>query len=252
VGVAFGHRVVFDDLTCSFPHGCLSVIMGGSGSGKSTLLRLISGLQRPDAGEISVADDSVVSLNEDGLNRMRGRLGMLFQNGALLDSMTIFDNVALPLREHRQLSEREIADAVHRRLEAVGLSDVDGLLPASLSGGMLRRAALARAIIGDPEILLCDEPFSGLDPLNVSRIEALLGNLNRELGLTLLVSSHHVASSLRMADQLVLLIEGGAVSGEPQSLVRSEDQRVREFLGPEAAVLASAASDTALPPAELR
>jgi len=166
--------------------------------------------------------------------------------------MTVFDNVALPLREHRQLSEQEIADAVHHRLEAVGLSDVDELLPASLSGGMLKRAALARAIIGDPEILLCDEPFSGLDPQNVSRIEALLGTLNRELGLTVLVSSHHVASSLRLADQLVLLIGGGAMSGEPQSLVRSGDQRIRDFLGPEAALLASAASATGSPTSELR
>jgi phospholipid/cholesterol/gamma-HCH transport system ATP-binding protein len=204
--------------------------MGGSGSGKSTVLRLIAGLVRPDRGRILVAEDVVTELSERELYRVRARIGMLFQHGALLDSMTIFDNVALPLREHSQLSERDIAAEVSRRLAAVGLPDTEQLLPRQLSGGMLRRAALARAIVSDPEVVLCDEPFSGLDPLNVRRIERLLVELNQRLGITLVVTSHHIPSSLRMADQIVFLIDGKAVCGSPEALLSSGNDRVREFL----------------------
>src|SRR5262245_65074209 len=158
---------------------------------------------------------------------------MLFQGGALLDSMTIFDNVALPLREHTRLSEPEVAARVQERLAAVGLPDVADLFPRHLSGGMARRAALARCVVMDPEIVLCDEPFSGLDPLNVRRIEALLVELSRRTGLTLVVTSHHLASSLRMADRIVFLVDGRAVSGSPAELVRSEDRRIAEFLAAE-------------------
>jgi phospholipid/cholesterol/gamma-HCH transport system ATP-binding protein len=149
--------------------------------------------------------------------------------------MSIYENVALPLREHSRLSEPEVAAEVTRRLEAVGLPDTGPLLPRQLSGGMLRRAALARAIVTDPEILLCDEPFSGLDPLNVRRIEKLLVELNERLGLTMIVTSHHLPSSLRMADQLVFLIDGSAVTGSPEALLASDDPRVREFLEAELA-----------------
>ena len=164
---------------------------------------------------------------------------MLFQNGALLDSMNVFENVALPLREHTRLSHREIADAVHDRLEAVGLQDVDALLPGELSGGMLRRAALARAIIMSPEILLCDEPFSGLDPPNVERIERLLARLCFELGLTILVCSHHMATALRLGHQIILLREGGAVSGSPRALATSRDSEITDFLGADGRALAA-------------
>jgi len=236
VGLAFGRRVVFDDLSCAFPRGGVSVIMGGSGSGKSTILRMIGGLQRPDRGEIEVAGRSITGLGEIELSRMRQGLGMLFQNGALLDSMTVFENVALPLREHTDSSEEAIRDRVHKRLEDVGLRDVDDLLPGELSGGMLRRAALARAIVMEPEIVLCDEPFSGLDPPNVSRIEALLLHLNRDLGLTIILSSHHMATSLRMPEQLVLLREGRAVVGTPADLAASADSEIADFLGEDGAV----------------
>jgi phospholipid/cholesterol/gamma-HCH transport system ATP-binding protein len=158
---------------------------------------------------------------------------MLFQGGALLDSMTVFDNVALPLREHTRLSEPEIAARVRERLAAVGLPDVEHLFPRHLSGGMARRAALARGVVMDPEIVLCDEPFSGLDPLNVRRIEALLVELSRRAGLTLVVTSHHLASSLRMADRLVFLVDGRAVSGSPRELLGSQDRRIAEFLAAE-------------------
>jgi phospholipid/cholesterol/gamma-HCH transport system ATP-binding protein len=233
VHLSFGRRVVCQGLTCGFPRGKITVLMGGSGSGKSTLLRLVAGLVRPDRGRILVAEDDVTELSERDLYRVRARIGMLFQHGALLDSMTIFDNVALPLREHTQLSERDIAEEVTRRLSAVGLPETEKLLPRQLSGGMLRRAALARAIISDPEIVLCDEPFSGLDPVNVRRIEKLLVELNVRLGITLLVTSHHIPSSLRMADQITFLVDGEAVSGSPAELQRSTDKRVREFLDAE-------------------
>ena len=230
VYLAFGARVICRGLSCGFPRGKISVLMGGSGAGKSTLLRLVAGLVRPDRGRILVADEDVTELSERELYRVRERIGMLFQHGALLDSMTIFDNVALPLREHTDLSERDIAAEVSRRLVAVGLPDTESLMPRQLSGGMLRRAALARAIVSDPEIVLCDEPFSGLDPVNVRRIERLLVELNARLGLTLVVTSHHIPSSLRMADQIVFLVDGEAVCGSPAALLQSADKRVREFL----------------------
>ena len=238
VRVKRGHRVVFDDLDCSFPKSRITVLMGGSGSGKSTLLRLIGGLLVPDAGTVRVAGEDVIGPTGQARPEVRARLGMLFQNGALLDSMSIFDNVALPLREHSKLSEPEIAKSVHEQLEAVGLEDVDELLPGELSGGMLRRAALARTIITGPEILLCDEPFSGLDPPNVARIEALLVKLNARLGLTLIVCSHHVSSARRMAQQLTLLLDGKAVSGTPVELAAHRDSRVSEFLRADTADIA--------------
>jgi phospholipid/cholesterol/gamma-HCH transport system ATP-binding protein len=238
VRVSFGRREVFRDLSCAFPRAHISVLMGGSGCGKSTLLRTICGLQPVDAGSVSVAGNDIAA-SRRALRLARRRLGMLFQNGALLDSMTIFENVALPLREHSHLPESDIADTVHTRLSEVGLSDIDDLLPGELSGGMLRRAALARAIATNPKVLLCDEPFSGLDPPNVERIEALLLQLNRERGLTLIVTSHHVASSLRLADQLVLLQDGRAISGSPADLATSADTRISAFLGADGAALAA-------------
>ena len=225
-----GARRVFDGLSCGFVRAQITVVLGGSGAGKTTMLRLIGGLSRPDSGSVYVADEDVTRLSERELFRTRARLGMLFQGGALLDSMTIFDNVALPLREHTQLSEPEIAAEVNRRLEAVALPDSGALFPRELSGGMSRRAALARTIVKDPEIVLCDEPFSGLDPINVRRIEALLVDLNRRLGLTMIIASHHLASSLRMADRIVFLVDGRAIAGTPQDLLRSTDHRVVEFL----------------------
>ncbi len=211
--------------------GGIHVLLGGSGTGKSTLLRMIGGLQRPDSGEVHVAGHSLMRLREKDLGEIRKGIGMLFQNGALLDSMTVLENVSLPLREHTRASPQEIQTRIGEVLASVGLDDVEGLLPRELSGGMLRRVAFARAIVMEPEILLCDEPFSGLDPLNVSRIEDLLVELNRKLGLTIVVTSHHMASSLRMADQMILLRDRSCVAGTPEELADSGDERVREFLG---------------------
>ena len=164
------------------------------------------------------------------------RILLLIKAGILasiIDSMTIFDNVALPLLEHTELSDRDVAQEVARRLEAVGLPDTEALYPRELSGGMGRRAALARAIVTDPEILLCDEPFSGLDPVNVRRIEALLVELNQRLGLTMLVTSHHLESTLRMADRIVFLTGGGARAGTPEEILASDEPEIVEFLAAE-------------------
>jgi len=230
VHLKLGDRKVFQGLTCGFPRGQISVVLGGSGAGKSTLVRMIGGLTRPDLGSVRVAGEDITQLSESQLFRVRGRIGMLFQGGALLDSMTIFDNVALPLREHSGLSAPDIASEVERRLSAVGLENVEALYPRELSGGMSRRAALARAIVMDPEIVLVDEPFSGLDPVNVRRIEALLTELNRSLGITLIVTSHHLASALRMAHRIVFMFDGHAISGTPEDLLESDDKRVVQFL----------------------
>lgn len=227
--MAYGERGVFDDLSCSFPAGKISVILGGSGLGKSTVLRLIAGLARPQSGRVLVDGQNVGELSEAGLKTFRRKLGMLFQGGALLDSFSVFDNVALPLREQNHHSAREIADQVHAALAAVGVTDADTLLPGQLSGGMLRRVALARAIIRKPSIVLCDEPFSGLDPVSIRRIESLLVDINRKLGMTLIVVSHHIPSTLRLAEQVLLLLENRAVQGSPARLQGSTEADVAEY-----------------------
>jgi phospholipid/cholesterol/gamma-HCH transport system ATP-binding protein len=233
VTMAFGDRPVFNDLSCVFPGGRISVVLGGSGSGKSTLLRLIGGLIRPLAGRILVDGEDVTRLSERALFSVRRKLGMLFQGGALLDSMTVFDNLAFPLREHDGLDDRAVADAVHDRLRAVGLRDVDALLPSQLSGGMVKRVALARAIIRNPAVLLCDEPLSGLDPISARRIEALLVEINRTRGITVVVVSHDVDSTMRVAEHILLLLPDGTVQGSPGELQASTDHRVRAFLNPD-------------------
>jgi len=217
-------------VSCAFPTGAISVVLGGSGSGKSTILKLIGGLLRAQAGRVLVGQRDITSLKESQLYQVRRRLGMMFQNGALLDSLSVLENLAFPLREHSHLSREEIQARVHERLFAVGLQDVDDLMPRELSGGMVKRVALARALMQDPEILLVDEPFSGLDPLSTKLIEALLVRINRTLGMTMIVVSHHIPSTMRMADHVVLLLPGCVVQGVPSTLRDSEDVRVRRFL----------------------
>lgn len=228
--MSYGRRPVLRGVSCSFPGGAISVVLGGSGSGKSTILKLIGGLIDAQRGRIVVAGRDVAGLRESELYEVRRGLGMMFQNGALLDSMRVFDNLAFPLREHSDLSEAEIRDRVHESLAAVGLDDVDGLLPRQLSGGMVKRVALARALVGHPDILLVDEPFSGLDPLSTKLIEALLVRINRQHGMTMIVVSHHIPSTMRMADRIVLLLPDTVIEGAPAELAASQDLRVRRFL----------------------
>jgi phospholipid/cholesterol/gamma-HCH transport system ATP-binding protein len=224
-----GPRVVFEDLSCRFPAGRVSVVLGGSGSGKSTLLRLVAGLERPEAGEIRVDDEATSGMDGAALRRHRRAIGMMFQGGALLNSISVFDNVALPLREHTELAEAEIRAEVHRIFEAVDLDGVDALLPGQLSGGMTKRAALARALVLRPALLLCDEPFSGLDPATVRLVEALLVRTNRRFGMTVVLTSHHVASTARIADHVVVLCDGGALEGGVPELRASPEPHVQEF-----------------------
>ena len=242
VDMAFGDRPVLRGLSCRFPRGGISVILGGSGSGKSTILRLIGGLVRPQTGRILVDGDDVTRRSESEMYDVRRKIGMMFQGGALLDSLTVFENLAFPLRERSDLDEDGITAAVRETLAAVGLPGVESLLPGQLSGGMVKRVALARAIITRPVILLCDEPFSGLDPLSVKRIEALLAGVNERLRATMLVVSHHIASTMRLADWVVLLFREGAVEGRPEALRRSPDSRVAAFLSEEGGPVADAAT----------
>jgi phospholipid/cholesterol/gamma-HCH transport system ATP-binding protein len=230
VSMFFGRREVFSGLSCCFPRGDISVILGGSGSGKSTVLKLIGGLVRPRSGLVWVDDNDITHLSERDLYKIRRKVGMMFQGGALLDSLTVYENLAFPLREHTKLDEGEIADRVRKCLDSVGLNDVEDLLPGQLSGGMTKRVALGRALMMEPVILLCDEPFSGLDPISIRRIEELLTRINEEYSITILVVSHHIASTMRMAQQILLLLPGGAIEGTPQELLAQDDPRVRAFL----------------------
>jgi phospholipid/cholesterol/gamma-HCH transport system ATP-binding protein len=222
-------RPVFRGLSCGFPRGRISVVAAASGGGKTTLLRMIACLLRPDRGEILVdGTQELTRLGDAEVHSFRRRIGMLFQFGALLDTLTIYDNAALPLREHTDMDEDSIRTEVRRVFEAVGLEGMDELLPGELSGGMVKRAGLARALIEKPDILLCDEPFSGLDPPTVRRVEELLLSVNERVGATMIITSHHAQSTLRIADHLVMLLDGQAVEGAPEALCRA-DARVGEF-----------------------
>ena len=235
VRMVYGQRVVFEGLSCAFPRGKVSVILGGSGSGKSTILRLTGGLIRPRSGAIYIDGENIVGYSERQMLAVREKLGMMFQGGALLDSYTVAENLALPLREHSHMTGAQIEEEVTARLTSVGLTDVQDLLPNELSGGMVRRVALARAVIRNPTILMCDEPFSGLDPSSVKRIEALLLHRVAEQGITVIMVSHHIPSTMRMADHVLLLLHRGkAVEGSPDRLRNSDDPEVVDFLNEDA------------------
>jgi phospholipid/cholesterol/gamma-HCH transport system ATP-binding protein len=228
--LAYGSNRVFEGLTCGFGQGKISTIIGASGSGKSTLLKLISCLIRPDRGDIWVGDQEVTCMPEPQARRFRRRIGMLFQAGALLDSMSVFENVALPLQENTRLTPDEIAEEVHLQFEAVGLKNVDPLLPGELSGGMRKRVALARAMISRPEILLVDEPFSGLDPIAIRMVESLLLDLRERTGVTMVLVNHDIPSTMRMADQIIFIVDKKALSGTVADMLHSQDPRVRAFI----------------------
>ncbi|MBV7297949.1 phospholipid ABC transporter ATP-binding protein MlaF [Enterovibrio paralichthyis] len=226
-----GDRVIFDDVSLTVPVGKVTAIMGPSGIGKTTLLKLIGGQLPPDSGTIMFAGQNIPALSRSKLYEARKRMSMLFQSGALFTDMTVFENVAYPLREHTALSEALIKTIVLLKLEAVGLRGAADLMPSSLSGGMARRAALARAIALDPELIMYDEPFVGQDPITMGVLVSLIRNLNQALGLTSIVVSHDVPEVMSIADQVYLLANGKIIaSGSPQSLRDNPDPRVSQFL----------------------
>jgi phospholipid/cholesterol/gamma-HCH transport system ATP-binding protein len=232
LGYAVNGRPVFSGLDMDIPRGRITAIMGPSGTGKTTLLRLITGQVAADSGSIMVADQNLRALRRTELYVLRRRMGMLFQNGALLTDLSVFENVAFPLREHTDLPERLIRQLVLTKLQAVGLRGAAELMPAELSGGMSRRVALARAIVMDPEILIYDEPFVGLDPISLGVILRLIRRLNDALGITSIVVSHDVQEISTVAD-VVFLLSGGKVvaRGTPPQLQSYPSEIVRQFMG---------------------
>ncbi|MGF1747242.1 MULTISPECIES: phospholipid ABC transporter ATP-binding protein MlaF [Vibrio] len=232
-GLSFsrGERVIFDDIELHVPKGKITAIMGPSGIGKTTLLRLIGGQLYPDRGEIWFEGDNIPSLSRKRLYDVRKKMSMLFQSGALFTDLTVFDNVAFPLREHTQLSEPLIRTLVLLKLEAVGLRGAAQLMPSELSGGMARRAALARAIALDPDLIMYDEPFVGQDPITMGILVELIRSLNMALNLTSIVVSHDVPEVMSIADWVYLLADGKVVAkGSPEELRNDPDPRVQQFL----------------------
>jgi phospholipid/cholesterol/gamma-HCH transport system ATP-binding protein len=231
VGYAIDGRTIFDGLDLQARRGEITAVMGPSGTGKTTLLRLLMGAMRPSVGRISVFGEDVAALNRAGLYALRRRVGMLFQNGALMSDLTVFENVAFPLRAHAHLPEPLLRRLVLMKLQAVGLRGAAELAPAALSGGMARRVALARAIAMDPELLIYDEPFVGLDPISLGVILRLIQTLNATLGITSIVVTHDVHEISSIAHQSYLLANGrAAAAGSPAELRAANAPVVSQFM----------------------
>ncbi|MCG5493430.1 MULTISPECIES: ATP-binding cassette domain-containing protein [Ectothiorhodospira] len=231
VHFARGDRKIFDGLDITIPRGQVTAIMGPSGTGKTTLLRLIGGQLKPDRGQVLVEGQDVHRLSLRELYRLRRRMGMLFQSGALLTDLNVFDNVAFPIRENTRLPEPVVRNLVLMKLEAVGLRGAWALQPSELSGGMARRVALARAIALDPLLMMYDEPFTGLDPITMAVIVSLIRRLNDALGMTSIVVSHDVAEANSIADWVYLISDGRVVDqGSPSQLQREASDWSRQFL----------------------
>ncbi|MGD8569254.1 MAG: ABC transporter ATP-binding protein [Gammaproteobacteria bacterium] len=226
-----GSRPIFDGIDIDIERGKLTAIMGPSGTGKTTLLRLIGGQLRPQAGTVHVDGEDVASLNSKQLYRLRKRMGMLFQNGALLTDLNVFDNVAFPLREHTILPESMVRDLALMKLEAVGLRGAYQLMPSELSGGMARRVALARAIALDPMMIMYDEPFTGQDPISKGVLVSLLKNLNDAMHLTSILVSHDVHETLSIADNAYVISNGKVVAhGSAAQIRESDSDWVQQFI----------------------
>jgi phospholipid/cholesterol/gamma-HCH transport system ATP-binding protein len=231
VHYAIGAHAVFRGLNLRVRRGAITALMGPSGTGKTTLLRLIMGQIVAQSGQISVFGQQVASLERGALYKLRQRVGLLFQNGALLTDLSVFENVAFPLREHAELPEPVLRELVLMKLQAVGLRGAAQLMPAELSGGMARRVALARAIVMDPELLIYDEPFVGLDPISMGVIVRLIQSLNRLLGITSIVVSHDVRVIGAIADHSFLLAEGKVIAeGSPSELSKEKSDAVQQFM----------------------
>ena len=235
VSKAFGALRVLDDVSLELPAGEATVVLGRSGTGKSVLLKHIVGLLHPDAGHVFLGDQDITALTPAALALARRQIGFLFQNAALFDSITVGDNVAFPLRRHTRLPEAEIRARVEEKLAAVGLADAVARMPAALSGGMRKRAGLARAMALDPSVLLVDEPSAGLDPVTSEEIDDLLVRVKRERGTTLVVVTHNIPSARRIGDTLLFLHEGRVLArGTVAALERSDHELVRQFMHSEA------------------
>ena len=228
---AKGDRLILKDLSLSVPRGKVTALMGASGGGKTTVLRLIGGQQKASTGKVLLDGQDVGVMAQTALYAARRRMGMLFQFGALFTDLSVFDNVAFPLREHTNLSPELIRDIVLMKLDAVGLRGARDLMPSEISGGMARRVALARAIVLDPELIMYDEPFAGLDPISLGTAAQLIRQLNDTLGITSIVVSHDLEETFRIADQVIILANGGiAAQGTPQEVMNSTDPLVHQFV----------------------
>lgn len=226
-----GNNKIFDDISLDFERGKITAIMGPSGTGKTTLLKLIGGQLYPEKGIITVDGQNVHQLRRKELYELRKRMGMLFQSGALLTDMNVYDNVAFPLREHTHLTESMIRSLVLMKLQAVGLRGAHQLMPNELSGGMARRVALARAIALDPMMILYDEPFTGQDPISMGVLVLLIKALNETLGLTSIIVSHDVEETAKIADYIYVIANGKVVDhGTPAQIEQSSSEWVQQFM----------------------
>lgn len=227
----YGERVILDGISLTIPRGKVTALMGASGGGKTTVMRLIGGQYRAQAGSLTFDGQEVAALSAAELYAVRRRMGMLFQFGALFTDLSVFDNVAFPLREHTDLSEAMIRDIVLMKLEAVGLRGARDLMPSEVSGGMARRVALARAMALDPELIMYDEPFAGLDPISLGTAARLIRQLNDTLGLTSIIVSHDLDETFHIADQVIVLANGKiAAQGTPDEVRHSTDPLVKQFV----------------------
>ncbi len=231
VRFGYGERVILDGITLTVPRGKVTALMGASGGGKTTVLRLIGGQYRAQSGSLTFDGQEIASLDQIGLYAVRRRMGMLFQFGALFTDLSVFDNVAFPLREHTDLSESMVRDIVLMKLEAVGLRGARDLMPSEVSGGMARRVALARAMALDPQLVMYDEPFAGLDPISLGTAARLIRQLNDTLGLTSVIVSHDLDETFHIADQVIVLANGKiAAQGTPDEVRHSTDPLVKQFV----------------------
>ena len=231
VRFGYGERVILDGISLTVPRGKVTALMGASGGGKTTVLRLIGGQYRAQSGGLTFEGQEVGTMNQAELYTMRRRMGMLFQFGALFTDLSVFDNVAFPLREHTDLNESMIRDIVLMKLQAVGLRGARDLMPSEVSGGMARRVALARAMALDPQLVMYDEPFAGLDPISLGTAARLIRQLNDTLGLTSVIVSHDLDETFHIADQVIVLANGKiAAQGTPNEVRSSTDPLVHQFV----------------------
>ena len=227
----YGARAILDGVSFAVPRGKVTALMGASGGGKTTVLRLIGGQLRAERGEVLLDGNDVGRMDAGALYAARRRMGMLFQFGALFTDMSVFDNVAFPLREHTALPEALVRDIVLMKLDAVGLRGARDLMPSEVSGGMARRVALARAIALDPDLVMYDEPFAGLDPISLGTAARLIRQLNDTLGLTSIIVSHDLEETFRIADHVIILANGAiAAQGPPDVVRQSADPLVHQFV----------------------